>query len=115
MALFGRPPAFPRAKVVRDVLRASPLSPDRSNWDLEADCLRAACDIEGNPDRRARLLEALRRRLHALMRAEGRPPRGANEELETSPDGGVRIVWRQETVGPDGRGRAVQRPGYPHA
>jgi len=115
MALFGRPPAFPRAAAIRDVLRVSPLPPDRSNWDLEADRLRAACDAEANPDQRARLLEALRRRLHALMCAEGRPPRGANEELETGPDGGVRIVWRQETFGSCGRGRAVQRPGYPHA
>lgn len=113
MALFGRPPAFPRAQAIRDVLRASPLPPDRSNWDLEADRLRAEADAETDPKRRSRLLEALRRRLQALMRADGRPPRGANEDLVIGPDGTPRIVWRQEAFGVDGRSRPVVRPGYP--
>jgi hypothetical protein len=113
MTLFGHAPAFPRAREVRDVLRASPLPPERSNWDLDADRLRAAVDAENDPARRARLLEALRQRLHALMRADGRPPRGANEELAMGTDGEPVIVWRQETYGADGRSRPVRRPGYP--
>jgi hypothetical protein len=113
MKLFGRVPAFPRAREIRDVLRASPLPPERSNWDLDADRLRAAADAEDDPTRRARLLEALRRRLHVLMRADGRPPRGAHEELATGPDGEPMIVWRQETYGADGRILPVRRPGYP--
>jgi hypothetical protein len=113
MALFGRAPAFPRAREIRDVLRASPLPPELSNWDLEADRLRAAVDAEDDPARRARLIEALRQRLHALMRTEGRPPRGANEELATGTDGKPVIVWRQETYGADGSSLPVHRPGYP--
>lgn len=114
MILFRRPPPFPRAHAIRDLLRASPLPPERSNWDLEADRLRAAIDIETDPTRRAILLEALRRRLHALMRSDGRPPRGAHEELEISPDGTPRIVWRQDLLDPQGRTVIpVMRSGYP--
>lgn len=115
MALFDRPLAFRPAQTIRDVLRASPLPPDRSNWDLEADRLRAEIDAETDPERRGRLLEALRRRLRALMRANGRPPRGANEELEIGPDGTPRIVWRQETLDASGYSRPVLRAGYPKA
>jgi hypothetical protein len=105
MALFGRAPAFPRAREVRDVLRASPLPPELSNWDLEADRLRAAVDAEDDPARR--------RRLEPPPRAGGRPPRGANEELAMGADGEPVIVWRQEAYGADGGARPVRRRGYP--
>jgi len=74
MVFFRRSPfSFPRADAIRDAPHARPLSSDRSDRELEADRLRAACDAETDLDRRARLLEALRRRLHALLRAEGPP------------------------------------------
>jgi hypothetical protein len=113
MPLFGRAPAFPRAREVRDILRASPLPPDLSNWDLEADRLRAAVEAENDPARRTHLLDALRQRLAVLQRTGGRPPRGANEELAMGADGEPMIVWRQEVYDADGRAWPVRRRGYP--